>query len=173
MSRRIIAVSLLAIAGLALGACKSNSTSSASPAGGATHAATGSTAKGAAPAADINACSLLSVADASSLVGKQYTTATPKTIATGQDACTYDIPDDSQLVIIVYQPNSGVSMDMMASVNDGKPISGVGDKAIIGDIELDAQVGDKLIAVQGAGGSLGGDQAKAVAVAKAVIAALN
>jgi hypothetical protein len=85
-----------------------------------------------------------------------------------------DNPDP--LVIIVYQPTSGVSMQMMTSVlsdsGDVTNVSGVGDKAIVGEIELDAQAGKQLIAIQGGGGNLAGDYSKAVAVAKAVIAAL-
>ena len=119
----------------------------------------------------MDACSLLSVVKASALSGKKFTSVTPKVIANGQDSGDYaNAGAGIDMTVIVYQANSGVSLQMMSEVNDGKPISGVGDKAIISDIELDAQVGDRLIAVQGAGGTMTQDQDHAVA--KAIIAAL-
>jgi len=79
--------------------------------------------------------------------------------------------------VIVYEANSGVSFAMLKSVQSGvgsfTEVSGVGDQAIVGQIELDAQAGNRLVAVQGAGGNLTGDEGRAVAVAKAVIAALH
>jgi len=79
--------------------------------------------------------------------------------------------------VIVYEPNSGVPFAMLKSVQSGvgsfTEVSGVGDQAIVGQIELDAQAGNRLVAVQGAGGNLTGDEGRAVAVAKAVIAALH
>jgi hypothetical protein len=100
------------------------------------------------------------------------------TIATGQDQCTYHASDDSSdLVVIVYQPNSGVSWPMMQSVLSGvgdvKAVSGVGDKAMIGQIELDVQAGQRLVAVQGAGGLLTGSYSGAVSVAKIVVSGLH
>ena len=125
---------------------------------------------------EINACSLLPAAQASSLSGKQYTAATPSTIATGQDQCDYARADGPDLTVIVYQPSSGVTFAMATSVQNGAGtvtnVSGVGDKAIAGSIELDVQAGDRLIAVEGAGGTLTGDYSQAVAIAKAIIAAL-
>ncbi len=126
--------------------------------------------------AEINACSLLSVAQASSLAGNQYTAATPSTIAPGQDQCDYARADGPDLTVIVYQPSSGVTFEMATSVQNGAGtvtiVSGVGDKAIAGSIELDVAIGDRIIAVEGAGGTLTGDYSRAVAVAKAIIAAL-
>jgi hypothetical protein len=126
--------------------------------------------------AEINACSLLSVAQASSLAGKQYTAATPSTIAPGQDQCDYASADGTDLTVIVYQPSSGVTFETVTSVQKGvgtvTNVSGVGDKAIVGSIELDVQTGDRLIAVEGAGGTLTGGYSGAVAIAKAIIAAL-
>lgn len=137
--------------------------------------ATASTSAGGA-GAEINACSLLPAAQASSLGGKQYTAATPSTIASGQDQCEYKGADGSDLTVIVYQPSSGVTFAMLTSVQSGvgtvTNVSGVGDKAIAGYIELDVQTGDRLIAVEGAGGTLTGDYSQAVAIAKAIIAAL-
>jgi hypothetical protein len=126
--------------------------------------------------AEIDACSLLSVSQASSLVGNQYTAATPSTIAPGQDQCDYARADGPDLTVIVYQPSSGVTFEMATSVQSGAGtvtnVSGVGDKAIAGSIELDVAIGDRIIAVEGAGGTLTSDYSRAVAVAKAIIAAL-
>ena len=112
----------------------------------------------------------------SALVGKPYTSATAKTIATGQDQCMYSNPTTFlDLIVIVYQSNSGVSFDTAKSVQTGvgtvTNISGVGDKAIAGEIELDFQVGDHVVAVQGAGGS--GSSSTSIAVGKAIAAALS
>jgi co-chaperonin GroES (HSP10) len=100
-----------------------------------------------------------------------------QTIATGQDSCEYMSPGNANLTVIVYQPNSGVTwqtITMVLSSGGGtvKAVSGVGDKAMAGSIELDIQTGDKIIAIQGAGGTLTGDDSKAVAVGKALVAAL-
>ena len=145
------------------------------PTAAGTAGASASTSSGGA-GAEINACSLLSAAQASSLGGNQYTAATPSTIATGQDQCDYANAGGSDLMVIVYQPSSGVTFDMLTSVQKGvgtvTNVSGVGDKAIVGSIELDVQTGDRLIAVEGAGGTLTGGYSGAVAIAKAIIAAL-
>ena len=144
------------------------------PTAAGTAAASASTSSGGA-GAEINACSLLSAAQASSLGGNQYTAATPSTIATGQDQCDYANAGGSDLMVI-YQPSSGVTFDVLTSVQKGvgtvTNVSGVGDKAIVGSIELDVQTGDRLIAVEGAGGTLTGGYSGAVAIAKAIIAAL-
>jgi hypothetical protein len=138
-------------------------------------AATGAASSGSG-GAEIDACSLLSASQASSLVGNQYTAATPSTIAPGQDQCDYARADGPDLIVIVYQPSSGVTFEMATSVQSGAGtvtnVSGVGDKAIAGEIELDVQAGDRIIAVEGAGGTLTSDYSRAVSVAKAIIAAL-
>jgi hypothetical protein len=81
------------------------------------------------------------------------------------------------LVVIVYQPGSGVTWQTMTTVLKGTgtvtSVSGVGDKAMAGAVELDAQAGSRLVAIQGAGGTLTGDYSAAAAIAKAVIAALH
>jgi multidrug efflux pump subunit AcrA (membrane-fusion protein) len=77
------------------------------------------------------------------------------------------------LVVIVYQPASGVTWQAVTSVLKGTgTVTSVGDKAMVGAIELDAQAGSRLVAVLGAGGTLTGDHTAAAAIAKAVIAAL-
>ncbi|HEY5456212.1 MAG TPA: hypothetical protein VIJ96_12155 [Acidothermaceae bacterium] len=71
------------------------------------------------------------------------------------------------MLVTVYQPNSGVTLDMLKSTTGGTSIGGVEDKAIDSNIELDVQTGQRLIAVSGAGPTPG-----AIAIAKALIAAL-
>ena len=189
-----VAVFVLGVLALPLAACSGGSatvaatTSAAVPVEDAPAHPTGSAGAASPPGAstsapshasvagDIDACSLLSIGRASSLVGKTYSAAVGKTIAAGQDQCSYTASDNSSpLNIIIYQPTSGVTWQMMNSVlaDTGAvtAVSGVGDKAMVGQIELDAQTGNRLVAVQGAGGS-GGDT-KAVAVTKAVIAGLR
>jgi hypothetical protein len=140
-------------------------------------AGTSASTSGGGGGAEINACSLLSAAQASSLAGKQYTAATPSTLATGYDQCDY-ANTSFDLTVIVYQPSSGVTFETLTSIQSGAGgtvtnVSGVGDKAIVGSIELDVQTGDRLIAVEGAGGTLlPGGYSGAVAIAKAIIAAL-
>ena len=50
-------------------------------------------------------------------------------------------------------------------------VSGVGDQAIAGEIELDVQVGNRIVSVEGAPG--GGDGSVSIGVGKAVVAALR
>jgi hypothetical protein len=126
-------------------------------------------------------CALLSLARAESLAGKRYTSTAAATIAPGQDQCTYNNPDGSDLVIIVYQPGSGVTFSMLVTVLKGvgtvKVLRGLGDNAVVGAIELDVQAGKRLLAVQGAGGTVAGgysgNYSRAIAVAKAALAKLR
>jgi hypothetical protein len=145
--------------------------SSASPSVSATASAAGAAAAG----GEINACSLLTGAQASSLTGRAYGAGTPKTIAPGQDSCDYPYSGPSiDLTVIVYEPSSGVSWQMMTSVlgNAGaiQQVSGVGDKAMFSGIELDVATGKWLFSVQGAD-SLNADTGS-IAIGKALVAAL-
>jgi hypothetical protein len=98
------------------------------------------------------------------------------TIAKGQDQCTYantgPLPD---MVVIIYQPSSDATFATLTQIAGADtPVSGVGDKAADGGIELDIQTGDKLIAIQAAGGiGYGGSFDGAIAVGKALVAALH
>ncbi len=133
------------------------------------------------PPARAGTCALLTLARAGSIMGKRYTSATAATIAPGQDQCTYHDPDGPDLVIIVYEPGCGVTFPMLVSVLKGvgtvKVLRGLGDKAVVGAIELDVQAGKRLLAVQGAGGTVAGgysgNYARAIAVAKAVLPKLR
>jgi hypothetical protein len=183
MQRFIVTASigLVAVAFAIAGCAGTGSPTTTGPSGSLTASeptfAGTSSSSGGGAGTEINACSLVSAAQASSLVGGQYTAATPSTIAPGQDQCGYARADGSDLTVIVYQASSGVTFEMMTSVQSGAGtvtnVSGVGDKAIVGPIELDVETGDRIIAVEGAGGTLGGDYNGAVAIAKAVIATLK
>jgi hypothetical protein len=143
----------------------------------ATTAASPSSAGGGSSSAD--ACSLLTLAQASALVGdRTFTAAVPSTLAPGQDQCAYAVGDDSQnMDITVYQSNSGVTFDMAKTVNASvgaiKTVSGVGDQAVIGTDELDAQAGSRVISVEGCFITGAAGPAAAIAVTKAIIAALG
>jgi hypothetical protein len=126
-----------------------------------------------------NACSLLSLAQASSLLGdRTFTAAVPSTLAPGQDQCAYAVGDDSQnMDVTVYQANSGVTFDMAKTVNASvgsiKTVNGVGDQAVIGTDELDAQAGARVISVEGGFITGSNGPAAAIAVTKAIITALG
>ena len=154
------------------------STAAASPAATAPAQPAASAASGSGSSTDLDACSLLTVAKATALLGKQFTGDAAQTIAPGQDQCTYNAANDgSALVVIVYRSNSGVTFASLKSVQAGagqvRSVGGVGQMAIAGPIELDAQLGDQFLAVEGAGGTLTGDISKAAAVANAIILALH
>ena len=167
---------------LGVAACSSSSKSApATPptgASGSTAAQSSGAPSTASTSGDANfdACTLLSAAKVSTLAGHVYTDPKPQTIANGQDQCTYKNSAPSvDLVIIVYQSKSGVTFDVLKSVQAGvgavTDVSGVGDKAFAGLIELDIQVGDRLVAVEGAGGS--GNSVESIAIGKAIVAALG
>jgi hypothetical protein len=141
----------------------------------ASASASASTAPAAAAGGELNACSLLTGAQASSLTGRDYGAGTAATIAPGQDQCTYPYSGPSiDLVVIVYAPSSGVGWSTMQAVLGGAgtvtQVSGVGDKAMFSSIELDVQTGKWLFAIQGAD-ALNKDTG-AIAIAKQLVGAL-
>lgn len=128
---------------------------------------------------DIDACSLLTAAQASTIVGVQYASATPRSVA-NIGVCTYKLATQTgvnvfDLEVTVYLPASGLTFEMMDSslraTGTVTSVSGVGDRAEVGPIELLAQAAHYLISVDGAG-ELRSPTSKSAAVAKAVIAAL-
>lgn len=176
------AVSLILISAMAT-ACSSGSSTSGAAQGGAaspvsTSSAAGSNAgsgssSGGGASSDVNACSLLTVAQATSLGGWPYTAAKPQTIAAGQDLCTYKNSGPSvDLQVTVYQPDSGVTMQALNQRLSGAgkvtSVSGVGDKAISSLGGVSAQVGTRYISIFGAKSTAGN-----IAIAKAVAAALH
>jgi hypothetical protein len=179
-----LAAAGVVLAAIVLTGCSSGSKPAASNApAAADNAAAGSSASTAPASAagsstDLDACSLLTVAKATALVGKQYTSAVAQTISPGANQCTYNAANNgSALIVIVYQSNSGVTFASLKSVEAGvgkvTNVSGVGQTAIAGPIELDAQVGDQVLSVEGAGGTLTGTTARAATVANVIISALH
>jgi hypothetical protein len=153
----------------------SSASIAASPATSASASATASAAPAAAAGGELNACSLLTGAQASSLTGRKYGAGTASTIAAGQDQCDYPYSGPSvDLVVIVYQPSSGVSWETMNAVLSGvgtvQQVSGVGDKAIFSGVELDVATGKWLVAIQGAD-NLNQDTG-AIAIGKELVGAL-
>ena len=156
-------------------AASTAASASASTPPSASSSSAATSAPAAAAAGEINACSLMTGAQASSLTGRKYGAGTASTIAAGQDQCTYPYSGPSvDLVVIIYQPTSGVSWSVMQSVLGGvgtvTQVSGVGDKAMFSSIELDIQTGKWLIAIQGAD-NLNQDTG-AIAIGKVLVAAL-
>jgi len=148
---------------------------SASAATSPSASASASSAPAAAAAGEINACSLLTGAQVSSLTGRQYGAGTASTIASGQDQCSYPYSGPSvALTVIVYEPTSGVSWSTMQAVLSGEgtitQVPGVGDKAMFAGIELDIQTGKWLIAIEGADNLT--QDTNAIALGKALVAAL-
>jgi hypothetical protein len=155
-------------ASVAVSASAANS-ASASP------SAVASTAPAAAAGGELNACSLLTGAQASSLTGRSYGPGTASTIAPGQDQCEYPYSGPSvALDVTIYSPTSGVGWKSMQAVLAGvgpvTQVSGVGDQAMFAGIELDIQTGKWLIAIQGAD-KLNQDTG-AIAIGKVLVAAL-
>jgi hypothetical protein len=188
----LTAVTLAALTAMTAAGCSS---AAKSPAAGAT---AGGTAQGAATSAaagsgsgsgtgssqggsssELDVCKLLPLAQASSAGGETYASAVATTIAPGQDQCVYEGPASSyaRMTVIVYQSDSGVTFQTVDAVQTGigtvTNVSGVGDKAIAGAIELDVEAGSHVISVEGADGMATGDDSASIAVAKAVIAALG
>jgi hypothetical protein len=120
---------------------------------------------------EIDACSLLSASDASSLVGETLSTGVSSTIATGQDQCKYGSSGaDIGLNVIIYHGDAAPSYALVISATGANhPVSGVGEKADDdGSIELDVELANQnVIAVQYE------QAAGRLAVAKALVAALK
>ena len=127
-----------------------------------------SSASGGSSAGEINACSLVPLAQASTLVGSTLDSSAPKTIARGQDQCVYS-GGAATVTVIVYQPGDGVSFKMLTEASGANTsVSGIGDKAATdGALEVDVQAGKRLVAVQS------GSETARLAMVKAVVAALH
>lgn len=156
-------------------AASTAASASASTPPSASSSAAATSAPAAAAAGEINACSLMTGAQASSLTGRQYGPGTASTIAKGQDMCEYPYSGPSiALDVIIYGPSSGVGWAtanaVLAGVGPVTQVSGVGDKAIFAGIELDIQTGKWIIAIQGAD-KLNQDTG-AIAIGKVLVAAL-
>jgi len=173
LTSRVLAPVTIAAAAVLLAALSGCSTTPSAASGSTTPSPAASASQGGSKkAADIDACSLVTPAQVSSLTGQPFTDSTSASIAIGQDHCSYQSVN-GPLSVTVYQPGSGVTWSTLTSVisNSGTPVavSGIGDKAMEAGIEVDAQLGDRFIAVQGNDFNLPNTEA----VAKAVVAALG
>jgi hypothetical protein len=142
--------------------------------------ATASTSKAAAAGGQPNVCSLLTAAQASSIVGVTFTAATP---TFGGKTCTY--VGGSVPMNVTLTANSGGTAawtDELAGLKEGGgatpvALSGLGDRAAETTGSLATQSGNSIIQVDAAdessvnGGNIGGDFTKSIAVARALIAA--
>ncbi|MGH8889151.1 MAG: hypothetical protein ACRDV3_05235 [Acidothermaceae bacterium] len=123
----------------------------------------------------IDVCSLLSAAQASSIVGVTYTSAQPT-----HDMCNYPSADAPypMFIIVSSTDTQPWTQAMFILQEDGgaspSPVSGVGDRAAGSGGQFDVQDGNWIIDVHG-GDPLGqtGDFSKSTALAKVVIAGLH
>jgi hypothetical protein len=171
-----LGVAAASLAALSIAACggSSPSTSAGSAAGGA---ATQPPAAAAA-AKTIHACSLLTAAKASAIVGVHYSSATES--AAGA-MCSYATTDAPIPMFILISPGSGAAAwkDELATLSEDSgsaPITlhGVGDQAAGSGTEIGVQDGSYIIDVHGGDPlSTGSDFPKSVALAQAIIAGLH
>ena len=187
----VLAAARVVLVTMSATACSNRSKTSAAapttsaPSPAAAASATPSTVTGAAntgASSGVNVCSLLTAAQASSITGATYTTATAS-FGAGGNSCLYA----SGAMDVTVTPNAGSSAawtDELSTLQLGggetpATISGVGDRAATSTGALGTQSGTWIIQVDAAdegsvnGGDIGGDLTKSIAVAKAIIAALH
>jgi hypothetical protein len=141
---------------------------------------TASASKAAAAGGQPNVCSLLTAAQASSIVGVTFTAATP---VLGGKTCTYaggSVP--MNVTLTVNSSGTSAWTEELAELKQGGgdtpvALSGLGDRAAETTGSLATQSGDWIIQVNAAdessvnGGNIGGDFTKSTAVARAILAA--
>ena len=177
----VAAASLLLVAASAT-ACSSGTKTTAAPLAGSTAASTSSTGVGGTgtsaggTSGPVDVCSLLTAAQASAIVGVHYASAT-----SSPNMCNYmptNAPVGMFIIISQGAGDAAWKAELSTLQSDGgttpKTISGVGDRAAGAGIELAVQAGDRIIDVHGGDPNSGtGVFTKSVAVAKAIISALN
>lgn len=154
---------------LVLGALTACSPTTSASAGGSSTGGGGSST-------DINVCNLVGASAASSAMGLTFTGAKSGALTSGVDACTYSTSASSvALIATVYQPSSGMNWPTMEGVLEGtgavKSVSGVGDKASLGNLQLNVQAGSRIIAIEGE--SVSTNPSGAEALAKKLVSALG
>ncbi len=160
-------------------ASSSTSAPSSSAARGASASTVTSAASGGA-SSSVDVCSLLTAAQASSIVGVTFTSATPNS---GGKACLYAGPNVPMTVtLLVNSGGSAAWTEELAALVEGGgdtpvALNGLGDRAAETTGSLATQSGNWIVQVDSAdegsvnGGNIGGDFTKSIAVAKAIIAA--
>jgi hypothetical protein len=136
----------------------------------------GSAAGGSGTSGSTNVCSLVGASAASSAMGLTFTGTKSASLGTGMDNCSYATSASSfALIVEVYQANSGTNWTtlegVLSSLGPVKTVSGVGDKAVIGNSQLDVQAGSRFIAISG--DSVGKNPSGAEALAKKFVSALG
>jgi len=165
-SRFAVAAPVLAV--VVLGALAGCSSTPSASGGGSTAGSGGS--------GSTNVCSLVGASAASSAMGVTFTGTKSAALGTGMDNCTYATSASSfALIVEVYQANSGTNWTtfegVLSSLGPVKTVSGVGDKAAIGNSQLDVQAGSRFIAISG--DSVGTNPTGAEALAKKFVSALG
>jgi hypothetical protein len=152
--------------------------SPSSPSVGAS--APASTSKSVAAGGQPNVCSLLTAAQASSIVGVTVTAVTP---SLGGKVCLYTGPNvPMNVTLMVNSGGAAAWTEELATLKEGGgdtpvALSGLGDRAAETTGSLATQSGDWIIQVDAAdessvnGGNIGGDFTKSTAVARAILAA--
>ena len=183
----VLTASSLVLVTMSAAACSSGSktasggASTTAPSSSAGGSAGASTAPGAGNggSSKVDVCSLLTAAQASSIIGATYTGATP---SLGGEVCTYASTAAPTPMVITVTTNAGSAAawtDELGTLKlgggeDPVSISGLGDRAATSTGTLGTQSGSWIIQVDGGDQtSTGGGFTKSIAVAKAVIAALH
>jgi hypothetical protein len=169
-------LSLAACGGSSPGSSAATSAGAANGAG-STAAAQATTAAGG-TASTVHACSLLSAAKASALVGVHYSSATESSQGS---MCSYATTNAPIPMFIIISPGAGTAAwkDQLGTIEEdsGSPpitLHGVGDRAAGSGTEIGVQSGSYIIDVHGGDPSgTGAAFPKSIEVAEAIIAALH
>jgi hypothetical protein len=120
----------------------------------------------------IDACSLLTGAQASALTGQPFGAGVESVLSPGVEQCEYPYNGSGVAMdLIVYEPSSGITFSSLQSQLSGEgtvmQVSGVGDKAEFAGIDLDVMAGKYVFDVSAANGANG--DTGAIAIAKQVV----
>lgn len=143
------------------------------------HASTEATSSAASSVSDVDVCSLLTAAQASSINKVTYGAGAPKRLAANYDECTYPNkgsadPVDIQALDVDVLTFGACWAGLQTADGPGTPVSGLGDAAFGYEIGLDVHAGSRCIAIRGlTHAELNGDHSSDVALAKIVLAGLH
>ena len=146
---------------------------------GSPHVSTAATSSAATSVSDVDVCSLLTAAQASSINQVTYGAGTPQQMAANYDDCTYPNkgsadPVDIQALNVDVLSYAGCWAGLQSADGPGTPVSGVGDAAFGDSIGLDVHAGSRCIVIKGlTHAELNGDYSHDVALAKIVLAGLH
>lgn len=179
-SRLTLGAVAASLAALSLAACGGSSaaTSAGTANGPASTAAAQATVAAGGAASTVHACSLLSAARASAIVGEHYSSATESSAGS---MCSYATTTAPIPLFIIISPGSGAAAwkEQLGTIQEDSgsapiTLNGVGDRAAGSGTEIGVQDGSYIIDVHGGDPSgTGNGFPKSIAVAKAIIAALH